>query len=44
MGLLKNIVLDEEKNKDIKDLYFLNYNIFSEKESYDKLFCRNQIT
>ena len=44
MGLLKNIVLDEEKNKDIKDLYFLNYNIFSEKESYDKIFNRNNIT
>ena len=44
IGLIKNIVFDEETNKEIKDLYFLNYHIFSEKESYDKIFNRNQIT
>ena len=44
ISLVKLFIFDEDKNQKIKDLYFLNYEEFSEKESYDKVFKYNNIT
>ena len=41
---MKLFIFDEDKNQKIKDLYFLNYEEFTEKESYDKVFKYNNIT
>ena len=38
IGLIKNYVFDEEKNQIIKDLYLFDYDEFTEKEGYDKVF------
>ena len=44
IGLLKNSFFDEEKNKRIKEIYLFEYNEFTEKESYDKIFNNNKVT
>ncbi len=41
IGLNKNYIFDEEKNKIIKDLYLLDYNEFTGKESYDKVYIEH---
>lgn len=38
IALMKNCLFDEKKNKEIKYIYKLDYNIFNEKEGYDKIF------
>ncbi len=38
IALIKKSIFDEEKNKEIKNIYNLDYNIFNEKEGYDKIF------
>ena len=44
IGLLKNSFFDEEKNKRIKEIYLFEYNEFTEKEGYDKIFNNNEVT
>ena len=40
IGVIKNRMFNEEINNDIKGIYYLNYNVFTEKEGYDKIFKR----
>ena len=40
IGVIKNRMFNEEINNEIKGIYYLNYNVFTEKEGYDKIFKR----